>query len=157
MGGKSLTTELFRFEPWRQGVDADSVQEVHVIGEFNDWGLDPQALASYALTRDQASRWSGLLSVPRGHGFYKFLINQTISLPMLGHQSYSTVSTPSWARRATWYQIFVDRFYRGAGACTDGVTPWDGRPDYYNHFGGNLRGIEEMIPYLTRLFGTLEN
>ncbi len=80
-------------------------------------------------------------------------------------------STPDWIRGGIIYHIFVDRFYR-----TETLTKnrpansintielrndWGGTPRYLpdengkiknnDFFGGNLKGIEEKLPYLSEL------
>ncbi|MBP3313308.1 MAG: glycoside hydrolase family 13 protein [Oscillospiraceae bacterium] len=77
-------------------------------------------------------------------------------------------SAPSWAEGAVMYQIFPDRFYK-SGECDlkDKLTPYvlhqnwnesprwmpDEKGEVWNNdfFGGNLRGIEEKLPYLQTL------
>lgn len=64
-----------------------------------------------------------------------------------------------WLKEAICYQIFPDRFHRGEGShqVIDERTlaPWGGRPTTKNHFGGNIKGITEKIPYLKELGVTL--
>ena len=75
---------------------------------------------------------------------------------------------PDWAKGAVMYQIFPDRFHK-SGECdlTEKLTPyslhenWYGTPrwmpdekgEVWNNdfFGGNLKGIEEKLPYLQSL------
>lgn len=75
--------------------------------------------------------------------------------------------TPHWFKHAVMYQIFPDRFYRTAGEYP--LKPgsvlqshWENTPGYvrdvdsgrmlaYDFFGGNLRGIQEKLPYLKEL------
>ena len=81
--------------------------------------------------------------------------------------------TPAWAKRAVAYQIFPDRFYRGASATAQLTgkhgavlhSCWDDAPCYckdtkgnvvqYDFFGGNLAGITAKLPYLQDLGVTL--
>lgn len=156
-GETALVTELFRFEPWAWQVPAENLTQVHVIGEFNQWGRDADLLPSYGLHRDGAGRWAALLRVPRGIGAFKFLLNETVIWPDLGLLRYATVSTPPWTWQAVWYQIFVDRFHVPDGTVRkSGLMPWGTPPDYYNAFGGTLRGIEARLDHLRDLFGTLQ-
>ena len=77
--------------------------------------------------------------------------------------------TPDWFKHAIVYQIFPDRFYRSG----DGENLWgkegavihsnwydkpyyckrEGVGDivYYDFFGGNIKGIQEKLPYLKEL------
>ena len=87
-------------------------------------------------------------------------------------------SSPSWAKGAVMYHIFVDRFYRGGNESMDPMPrreihkSWDedvvlgdnqNIDKHYNHeevwnvdfFGGNLKGIEEKLDYLESLGVTL--
>lgn len=76
-------------------------------------------------------------------------------------------TTPDFAQGAVMYQIMPDRFYK-AGDCdlTEKLRPftvhenWEDTPDYSadsqgnwcgDFFGGNLRGIQEKLPYLKSL------
>jgi glycosidase len=81
--------------------------------------------------------------------------------------------TPAWVPGGVMYQIFPDRFCRGAGAPAPGsvhpVFPesthvrgdWGGAPEWqpdaygnvntFDFFGGNLNGITEKLPYLASL------
>lgn len=75
-------------------------------------------------------------------------------------------SVPEWAQGAIMYQIFPDRFFRaqGAGNCKGKRLHhrWSEAPDYLpdpekgyypadDFFGGNLKGIQEKLPYLKSL------
>jgi glycosidase len=79
-------------------------------------------------------------------------------------------SAPDWAKSAVWYQIMLDRFRNGdAGNDPQPVRPWtsdwftpaewegkDGQTFYQNfvfdrHYGGDLAGLEEKLPYLKSL------
>lgn len=150
--------ELFYFHPKQYGVDPVYVQSVHIIGEFNKWGQCLKNLAEFELVEDKAGRWVGLFKVPEGKHFYKFLINRNIVCPSMGLLTYSTVSTPDWAKKAVWYQIMVDRFYRGGlSQSVPNLISWDSPPDYFNNFGGDLKGITQKIGYFKNLLGSLQN
>ena len=74
--------------------------------------------------------------------------------------------TPAWAKGATMYQIFPDRFHK-AGKIKDTRhenihKSWDEEPDYKidetlgyypanDFFGGNFKGIEEKLDYFKSL------
>ena len=90
---------------------------------------------------------------------------------------YDASEVPGWYKDSTVYQIFPDRFSRGsdfeqrkqdaeypAGRRGQGrrfAEKWDERPYYvkdedgnvteWTLYGGTLRGVEEMIPYLKSL------
>jgi len=48
------------------------------------------------------------------------------------------------------YEIFPDRFFKG-GTYAKKYKKWEDLPNRNSHFGGNLRGIKEKIPYLKEL------
>ena len=61
-------------------------------------------------------------------------------------------SVPEWAHGTVWYQIFPDRFHRSPNyGKQDNYVSWDTLPTRENHFGGNLSGILEKLPYLQEL------
>ncbi len=80
--------------------------------------------------------------------------------------------TPEWARGATYYQIFPDRFYK-SGSCdlTGKLQPycvhksWDEEVDWRptaeglvlnnDFYGGNFRGIAEKMDYIASLGTTI--
>lgn len=78
--------------------------------------------------------------------------------------------TPEWARHVVWYQIFLDRFRNGDPSNDpQPVRPWTSdwfEPSefetrtgeefykfyvYRRFYGGDLRGLEEKLPYLKAL------
>jgi cyclomaltodextrinase / maltogenic alpha-amylase / neopullulanase len=80
-----------------------------------------------------------------------------------------TFTTPGWATRAVWYQIFVERFRNGdSHNDPPGVTPWQSKwyailpgetPGAENlnrdisrrRFGGDIQGVRQQLPYLRQL------
>lgn len=81
-----------------------------------------------------------------------------------------TVHTPEWARNAIWYQIMLDRFRNGSVAndparvrtwTSEWYKPsaWEGTDgqsfyEYFvfsRHYGGDLEGLREKLPYLRDL------
>ncbi len=61
--------------------------------------------------------------------------------------------TPKWVNETIWYQIFPDRFCKGAESREEAdVLPWrTGTVTNEERFGGNLNGIREKLPYLANL------
>lgn len=76
-------------------------------------------------------------------------------------------TTPDWLKGGLIYQIFPDRFYN-SGTKKENIpsdrklrTDWGGEPEWRptsegkvlnnDYFGGDLKGIEEKIPYLKSL------
>lgn len=80
---------------------------------------------------------------------------------------------PRWLREGVLYHIFVDRFFDGEGRARLRALPedyiareaWGGTPFYHadpadktdpmDHFGGNLQGIRQKLPYLAGLGVTI--
>ncbi|MBQ7548819.1 MAG: glycoside hydrolase family 13 protein [Clostridia bacterium] len=76
-------------------------------------------------------------------------------------------TTPEWLKGGVFYQIFPDRFYssgkpkknvpkdRIIRTDFDGVPNWrkdaDGKVRNNDYFGGDFKGIEEKLPYLSSL------
>lgn len=98
----------------------------------------------------------------------------TSSLPSIGLFAISPgFSTPSWAQHGVMYQIFVDRFYDGnpANDVKSGAYSWYGTPtlqlkwgqdpetgdqggqDQVAFSGGDLAGVKDKLPYLTKQLG----
>ena len=79
------------------------------------------------------------------------------------------LTTPDWIKGGIMYQIFPDRFAKSVSAADDIMTPvdrqmhanWNEIPSWQpdskgmitnsDYYGGNLRGIEEKLPYLKSL------
>ena len=79
------------------------------------------------------------------------------------------MTTPDWIKGGIMYQIFPDRFAKSVSAADDIMTPvdrqmhanWNDIPSWQpnekgmitnsDYYGGNLRGIEEKLPYLKSL------
>jgi cyclomaltodextrinase / maltogenic alpha-amylase / neopullulanase len=59
---------------------------------------------------------------------------------------------PEWAKEAVFYQIMPDRFGPpDKPDDTPGILPWGDPPRLDASFGGNLKGIEDNLEYLTEL------
>ncbi|MFC4456645.1 alpha-amylase family glycosyl hydrolase [Deinococcus sonorensis] len=115
-----------------------------------------------------AVRYSWLLELPDDH------LNLTMS--GLHHvrrpfrdwfQYLSGYQAPEWAWESVFYQIFPDRFRNGDPSVSVQTgeyqyngrdvfqVPWTTAPDWngdiHGHYGGDLSGITEQLPYLTEL------
>ena len=79
-------------------------------------------------------------------GFYNFF-----QMPYINRNDVH--QTVEWMRDAVFYQIFVDRFYRGNYDKDDSYIDmeWGGKPTPKNFAGGDLRGIIEKLEYLKDL------
>lgn len=150
-----LVKEIFYFQPENYNILPHNVDSVHVLGEFNSWGEDQEKLENYGLYQDRTGRWVGVFKVKEGREPYKFLVNHSTYFPDTGEIYYSTVKTCKWARKAIWYQIFPDRFNKSSDK--PNMLPWDARPNYFDSFGGDLKGIEQKLDYFRDLYGDLKN
>jgi hypothetical protein len=84
----------------------------------------------------------------------KYLKNQNQTPTKLTAKSVSKggLQTPDWAKHAVFYQIFPERFADGNSANNpEGCQPWGAKPDNFNHFGGDLDGVLQKLPYLKSL------
>jgi len=62
------------------------------------------------------------------------------------------LDVPEWAMDAVFYQIFPERFFNGDPANDpEGAEPWGAAPKLFNHFGGDLEGVRQRLPYLKEL------
>ncbi len=62
------------------------------------------------------------------------------------------MTIPDWVRDAVFYQIFPDRFRNGDPANDPvGAAPWGAAPTRENHFGGDLAGVIQGLPYVQDL------
>lgn len=60
--------------------------------------------------------------------------------------------TPEWVKDAVFYQIFPDRFARGAAVAKPAnLEAWDSAPTPHGFKGGDLVGVAERLDYLTEL------
>jgi glycosidase len=120
--------------------------------------------------------WEGVATgVQPGGGRYTFVLTDgslqvsttsTFGVPMTAE----LFRTPEWTKHAIWYQIFPERFRNGDPANDrDPLRPWtsewftpspfelrDGQTFYkhfvfHRHYGGDLAGIVEKLPYLREL------
>ncbi|GGJ62888.1 alpha-amylase family glycosyl hydrolase [Deinococcus aquiradiocola] len=123
----------------------------------------------YTLTLEQdVTRYAWQLALPDDH------VNLTMSGLHRTRRAFrdwfqylAGYRAPEWAWGSVFYQIFPDRFRNGdetsdvqdgeyeyAGASVFRV-PWntvpDRRGDIHGHYGGDLQGITEKLPYLTEL------
>ena len=63
---------------------------------------------------------------------------------------------PSWFQHAVFYEIFPDRFARGAQkrdiiVDTATLEPWDAAPTAWGYKGGDLWGVIDRLDYLEEL------
>lgn len=98
----------------------------------NWFQCEPQSLTP--MTREPAAQGQAECSVPY--------------LP----QARPGFQTPVWVRDAVFYQIFLERFARGAPARDPmGMQPWGSMPTHATFMGGNLQGVLDRLGYLADL------
>ncbi|MEV4295961.1 glycoside hydrolase family 13 protein [Microbispora rosea] len=61
------------------------------------------------------------------------------------------MTAPAWVKDAIFYQVFPDRFARGAANDGARLEPWDSPPTPGGFKGGNLAGVQEKLLYLQEL------
>jgi len=154
---------------------------------------DGKPFMEVAFTNDGVAgdytHWAGQFSIEEpGLFFYHFSILSTTGSFRLFKQGDETnmeagdcwqltctpadFTTPDWAKGATIYQLFPDRFHR-AGVCdlTGKLRPWvlhenwdeevfwqpteKGEVLNNDFYGGNFKGITEKLPYIASLGTTI--
>lgn len=71
---------------------------------------------------------------------------------VLDSKTFRPFEVPGWVERSVFYQVFPDRFENGDKRNDPkGVMPWDGKPEYFNFFGGDIAGLRKRVPYLRSL------
>lgn len=64
----------------------------------------------------------------------------------------STLKVPDWVKDSIFYQIFPERFYNGNPNNDPPETvDWNAEPTWFNFMGGDIKGIETKLDYLTDL------
>lgn len=86
--------------------------------------------------------WDGLRDTPAPRGSFEFAYVAEGDLP----------DSPLWARGATFYQVFPERFSRSAfGHRRGAVSDWDSPVDNATFLGGDLDGITEHLDHIAAL------
>ena len=138
------------------------------------YGHDFSRVRMYLRAQDQVHDWFEADYLPddprtsylfeiRGDGFKYYLDQEGIKTqedfdagylglnPFPYAYAWQHQTTPAWARGSIGYQVFPDRFRRGAPPIK-GLEPWaGGRVNNAVRYGGDIKGIIEAIPYLDRL------
>ncbi len=161
------------------GLSAAGVAVTRPGGKWRRFPLEIQG------TRLGATTWGTMVQVSGRRSHYYFRLRQgTQTLYLAGGAFYihrraaaanaytrvlrSPVVTPAWARRAIWYEIFVERFRNGDKANDPPHhVPWRWswfrpyRPagekgNFYSYvynrfYGGDIQGIRRELPYLRKL------
>ncbi|MDD3627421.1 MAG: glycoside hydrolase family 13 protein, partial [bacterium] len=128
-----------------------------------------------AITKINERKLSFLFKVEDGGKIFYF-DSKNISKTLKSDNAFSVdldkievFKTPDWVKHAVFYQIFPERFYNADPANDQNKdkprptgTPWNlsdsyleswetGKPSWGNYFGGDLKGVEEKIPYMEEL------
>ena len=162
---------------------------VECIINREDGSLAQKAAMTYKMKRGAYDIFQGKFSLAeRGLYFYYFnIITRTGSFRLfkIGNDTNmeagdcwqlscvpADFTTPDWAKGATMYQVFPDRFYK-AGKCdlTGKLEPytvhqhWDEEVDWRptpeglvlnnDFYGGNFKGITEKMDYIASLGTTI--
>ncbi len=153
---RALSGDVHGIELFLRDQDGLELQWVGGVGPFAYWQVEialPDAPVDYAFVlRDGDARWSD----PE-----VFRLDPA-SLPGL--------QTPEWAKHATWYQVFVDRFRNGRPEIDpDPVRPWRSEwyapspweeasgESFYEYYvfarlyGGDLHGLRDRLDYIQSL------
>ena len=152
-------------------------------------GTSVTASLSLELTKGAYQQWSGSFSLAKtGLYFYYFRIITKTGTFRLFKQGDDTnmeagdrwqlscvpadFTVPEWAKGATIYQIFPDRFHKSGDCDLSGkLEPYTVHENWYEEvdwrptpdgkvlnndfFGGNFKGITEKLPYLASLGVTI--
>jgi cyclomaltodextrinase len=119
-------------------------------GELEYWAADlhlhpPRLRYRFGLETDHGTRWfgfDGLRDEPAPRGAFEFAYVAEADLP----------DAPAWARGATFYQIFPERFARSAAGHRHGpVDDWDAPVGRDSFLGGDLDGIVEHLDHIASL------
>ena len=176
----------FHFRP------AQPAKAVFLAGTFNGWNTTATPMAD----PDGDGEWMALVKLGRGRHLYKFVAdgkwfadpanpqkepdgqggdNSVLVLGgdtgvpgtvALGPYSGPDATTPDWAKRAVWYQIFPERFRNGdprndPPGTVPWTTDWFGRAageqgDFYKYifdrrYGGDIQGVLDELDYIQSL------
>ncbi|MGV3616026.1 MAG: alpha-amylase family glycosyl hydrolase [Fimbriimonas sp.] len=67
-------------------------------------------------------------------------------------KTYQPFEVPAWVERSVLYQIFPDRFENGDRTNDPkDVVAWDGKPEYFNRFGGDVAGVRKRLGHFADL------
>ncbi len=87
---------------------------------------------------------------------YKFELKDGESVKTLPFSmkasTYRPFEVPNWVQNSVIYQIFPDRFENGDQRNDPkDLVPWEGKPTWFNRFGGDVAGIKKRSGYLKDL------
>ncbi|MDE6398431.1 MAG: glycoside hydrolase family 13 protein [Clostridiales bacterium] len=84
---------------------------------------------------------------------YDFALSAYSSFQLAYINRADLLPAVDWMQRAVFYEIFVDRFYRGDAKKSDAYIDlrWGDIPNAKSFAGGDLQGIDEKLGYLADL------
>jgi cyclomaltodextrinase / maltogenic alpha-amylase / neopullulanase len=151
-GGKVLYNDRYAW----QGDDYEPLQHAAELrryaldGDLEYWAADldlhpPRFRYRFGIETGDGLRWlgaDGLRDTPVPRYAFEFDYIGEADLPDI----------PDWARGATFYHIFPDRFARsGSGHRRGPVDPWDQPVGPKSVLGGDLDGIVERLDHIASL------
>lgn len=163
--GTTAVTLLLKYEDGKTGAQDIPLEKQSVKGAYEVWGGD------FSIPHTGLYFYYFYIRKPDG-GFRLFKQGDDTNMEDGSLWQVSCVPadfhTPDWAKGATIYQIFPDRFYK-AGNCdpTGKLTPYtlhrtwgeevewkptaDGKVLNNDFYGGNFKGITEKLDYIASL------
>ena len=163
--GTTAVTLLLKYEDGKAGAQDIPLEKQSVKGAYEVWGGD------FSIPHTGLYFYYFYIRKPDG-GFRLFKQEDDTNMEDGSLWQVSCVPadfhTPDWAKGATIYQIFPDRFYK-AGNCdpTGKLTPYtlhrtwgeevewkptaDGKVLNNDFYGGNFKGITEKLDYIASL------
>ena len=163
--GTTAVTLLLKYEDGKTGAQDIPLEKQSVKGAYEVWGGD------FSIPHTGLYFYYFYVHKPDG-GFRLFKQGDDTNMEAGSLWQVSCVPadfhTPDWAKGATIYQIFPDRFYK-AGNCdlTGKLTPYtlhktwgeevewkptaDGKVLNNDFYGGNFKGITEKLDYIASL------
>ena len=163
--GTTAVTLLLKYEDGKAGAQDIPLEKQSVKGAYEVWGGD------FSIPHTGLYFYYFYIRKPDG-GFRLFKQGDDTNMEDGSLWQVSCVPadfhTPDWAKGATIYQIFPDRFYK-AGNCdpTGKLTPYtlhrtwgeevewkptaDGKVLNNDFYGGNFKGITEKLDYIASL------
>ncbi|HSR03373.1 MAG TPA: glycoside hydrolase family 13 protein [Proteiniclasticum sp.] len=145
-----LTKNIFKIKTLKK-----SYKDMHFDYYDEVIDLERNRYAYYFLLRDQEGKvW---YMDERGAWEKKPRVLRHYAFPYIAEED--VYEGEDWLKKSICYQIFPDRFHRSEDAKVivneKKLTPWGDTPANRSHFGGNIKGITEKIPYLQDLGITL--
>ena len=163
--GTTAVTLLLKYEDGKTGAQDIPLEKQSVKGAYEVWG------GNFSIPHTGLYFYYFYILKPDG-GFRLFKQGDDTNMEDGSLWQVSCVPadfhTPDWAKGATIYQIFPDRFYK-AGNCdpTGKLTPYtlhrtwgeevewkptaDGKVLNNDFYGGNFKGITEKLDYIASL------